>query len=188
METFILIFIALLVFHFLYEAIILPSIHNVLRYKILALRDGLMNVVIDDKKQISPRDFNYLMHHLEICYYHIDRITISLIVKTHWFFKKNPTYVKDNNIMTDDDVRFKNVNDYQDQAYKYMFVGFLANSAMLFLYLFPIILLAVLLIVACGYGNRAFQYLVRKLSAGADQVFDNKPIKETGYCYHHAAA
>jgi len=183
METFIIIASVLLLFHFIYETTILPSIQNVLRFKVYAIRNKLINIVVNDKKQISPSDFNFLMHHISISYQHIDKITFSLLIGSYFEDRHSYEIPEDTVIVNTDNISFFQGKEYEEKCMKYMFFGFVANSFMLLLYLSPLIFIIIMFSWVFGTTKKLHDKLVNALTISADQKFDTKPLKNNTFCY-----
>lgn len=79
----------LAVVHFVYEAILLPSFRQDIRYRLFALRDQLRSLMADERDGLEPEAFRYMQESLNIKLAFLHRVDIRLIYYANRMFEKN---------------------------------------------------------------------------------------------------
>ena len=75
--------------HFVYEAILLPSIRQNLRHKIFALRDRLRAFKAENPAQCSDETFGLMDEQLSWLIHNLPKITFSLVSQSERLLKRN---------------------------------------------------------------------------------------------------
>jgi hypothetical protein len=176
MGTLLFICFIIAIFHFVYESLILPSMILRLKFKYEKLKDEVIRIAIDQNGKIHEKEYNYMLHNIEILSRNMHNMTISTILNAERFFKEHPNIVKENNLMTINDVKNKRFKQIHRESIKMSLFALMFNSLMWAIYLLPIFFIAHIF----GRTRKTYQKLIEKLSMTTDQNFDD--VVNNGYC------
>ena len=145
MSTLILIAMVLVLVHFVYDKIILPTIGLHLRYRLFELRDQLRKIIIEEGRTERDKAFIYLQDGISVLLNRLPEITLSLNRQISKELQTNEELKRQieeriNLINQSGNTRllelYKETNRVIEKA-------FLANMGIWFIYLFPIALIIV---------------------------------------------
>jgi len=145
MSALFFIIIALAVVHFIYEGIVLPSIRLSLRYKLFALRDELRWLKIDKSSEVNNESFAYLQSAINNSIKLLPAINVKALFSVNKIFEKNPELLK----IAKERFEFVYANSTDKMRsimkdnFKIFTYAFIANNMILFIYLLPIVIIAV---------------------------------------------
>ena len=136
----------LAVVHFVVETTLLPSYRLKTRFQAFALRDELRNLKMTSPLDLSGKEYNFLQESINVTVEFLSFFNIKSAIDSYTFFKKNP------GISKEADCRQKVIYECANEQYQSIRKRtlrlaretFLANSAMLILYLFPFMLAIVI--------------------------------------------
>jgi hypothetical protein len=178
METFIIIIVVLALFHFVYEAIILPSILRKLYFKIEKLKDEAISIVLESNGKIPPIEFNITICSLDYLSRNIKSFNFIKILKGYIFAKNNPDAIKKYEKIETENSSNKKLLKLKKEEIDIVFPAFLANSFMLILYLLPVIFVVTVFLIFFGKTKKA--YKIVKNSYEIESNIDEIPNE--GYC------
>ncbi len=82
----------LAVVHFVYEAILLPSFRQDIRYRLFALRDQLRALMADESAGLDPEVFRYMQSSLNVKLAFLHRVDIRIIYYANRLYKKDEAF------------------------------------------------------------------------------------------------
>lgn len=94
MTTLFLLLLYLALWHYIYEAILAPSLRLRLKHRLFALRDQLRMIQIERDSQVMQEDIAILHDGLNYYMSRLDRVTPSLVVRSHRRMQANPAMRK----------------------------------------------------------------------------------------------
>lgn len=148
MEPYILTAVAILVCHYLYEAILRPTLLIVLRSRLLILRSHLL-------QDLATQDSNFPEYKilLERIQYSLNRID-SIYIWTYWG-PRSPHDLTGRNDSTGNNIKaLSGINQIEKQFTQYLAFVMVINAGMLLLYLLPLTLTAIGIFMLFNKGRR----------------------------------
>lgn len=94
MKTLILIITVLTAAHFIYEAILLPTIRQSLRFRLFRARDELRMLKFEFPHQVSDSAFEYLDQAITMQMNYQHRLTVGLVATCELEYQRNPELSK----------------------------------------------------------------------------------------------
>lgn len=150
MATIIFFVILISGFHFVYDGIIAPNLRMSLRYKLFALRDILIDLKLEKKKQFNDEAFSYIHESINTAIRHLPNYNITNVFKSLSAYNNNPElreFVKKKRDVVEQCSLYE-LQEIDFLKFKYSFIAFIINSGGWAIYLFPIILLMFIIIAA----------------------------------------
>lgn len=131
-------------FHFIYEAIVLPSIRQHYRNRLFALRDRLRSIYINQKDAIDYEIFNLIHDSLSNFINRIHTLTISTEAEFVRMYNTDENFRKiiDKRRTMVDGCEHKELKRIVEQANAILKRSFIANAGAWFIYIIPIVLMA----------------------------------------------
>ena len=142
MSTLILIAMVLVLVHFVYEKIILPSIRLHLRYRLFELRDQLRKIIIEEGRTERDKAFIYLQDGISVLLNRLPEITLSL----NWQISKELQTNEELKRQIEERINLINQSgntrllELHKETNQVIEKTFLANMGIWFVYLVPIAL------------------------------------------------
>lgn len=145
MNTAIIIIIIVAVLHFIYESIVLPTIHLYLKNRLFSLRDQLRYLKIEQQKGLSEDVFNYLHDSINVFLPRLHLLTISLLIKC------SKSYNNNKSLRNEVIKKRKAIKECQNNEFKNIYkeiveihnLAFIANMGAWFFYIIPVALIAI---------------------------------------------
>lgn len=146
MANLIFILSLLVLWHFIYDGIILPTIRLNLRYKLFTLRDRIRTIKNEKQDKVDNQVFHYLNNSINVSIRYLSSYNIDLLVKANREFKKNPDLNKrvNHNIKFVHDCSDNEVQNIYLKEIKYCALAFISNSGSWLLY-FALIIIPILI-------------------------------------------
>lgn len=163
MAVIILILILLTIFHFVYESIIAPSLRIKIRYKLFELRDELRRLKFNEGQNISEDVFKQVDYSVNSSIKHLPFYNFKLLYDAKKEFDSNEKLKKqvEQKIGLIEECHIDSIREIFDKTNRYSSFAFLINTGAWLLYLFPFI---VILILIAGFNKALIklkQYVAR---------------------------
>lgn len=160
-------------FHFLYDAILLPSIRLDLRYRLFKVRDSLVNMKIEHGEKINDDVFNTLFFSINSTINRLPYFSISLFIGAKKEFEKNP-YLRnkvDKRVQLINSCEIKELKNISRQNNDLAFLAFSLNAGAWLIYLLPILILLYLVkqIFSLALGLKK---IIQELTVTSDHDFN----------------
>lgn len=139
------VFLALVVFHFVWEGIIAPSIRLEIRYKLFKLRDELRRLKIEQGNRFSDEIFDDLQKTINNEIGLLHRGNIGNLYRAYRKFGNDEGLVAEMTRLEKliEECPLDEVRDVRNKSVGWGMLGFLVNSGGWFVYIVPPVLLAI---------------------------------------------
>ena len=136
-------------YHFFIEAILLPILRIKYQYKLIALKDQLISLKIDHKKELADETFEMLKDFIWGVYSNYPQLNILNILITKSKIHKDANLIKEieKEIEFFSKHKLSEVQKIFDGCMRIAAKGYLLNSLVWMLYLLPLFLIFILVIV-----------------------------------------
>lgn len=145
MSTLIILFIILALWHFVYQAILLPSFRLKLRFKLFTLRDETRALKMKHQNDFSEETFRWLEGRINSIIANLRFIEFSTLYEANKFIKSDKKIEeKIRKRMSDiEDCKIVEVRDVYNDSLKIFLLTLLANGGSWGIFLIPIALLTI---------------------------------------------
>lgn len=166
MITTTIIFIILCIYHFVYEMIIAPILRTGLRNELFALRDQLINVEIFGKSKIGNEAFDIMQDKVNFTLSALEHADIMNLLNAIMSYNMKVDFKEelDRRMAIVESVGNKELWRISDNIQIVLLKAIAVHHGAWALYLFPIIMAAVLYKKATGLGIRVFDAVIRPVS------------------------
>jgi len=139
--TLLLILVALSLFSYIYDGIILPSIRMNLRFELFKLRDEVRTVSLEHKKEID-REVHLLQDNINIAVNLLHQLNVDFLFKAQRVFEENRSLQKkvSERVTLIEECSVEDIRRIKKRVTKVVRYAFFANSGSLFLFLLPAII------------------------------------------------
>ena len=153
MATLMLIVFGLTFFHLILESTILPTFRNEIKYGLFAQRDQLRRLRLKYGDELSDAVYSDIQHSINVLVNILPLLDRSTIDRVNKDLKTNPELEKKVNERVEllNSCKIEEVKDINQKITNYAFTAILVNSISFSIYLTPLILLALLIILAVGF-------------------------------------
>lgn len=140
MEIFIVGMILIALFHFIYDGILLPSIHLDLRFRLFALRDELRDLKMQYRDSIDDEVYQIIQSSINNAVNILPQINVSMLIKTQKLVEidKNLKEKIRKNDRKIEECAVKECKVIRQKSLRCLTYAFFANGGAWFLYLIPI--------------------------------------------------
>lgn len=177
MSTLILIFILLVLWHFIYQAIILPSLRMKLRFKLFVLRDKIRALKIKHQKDFNEETFMFLEGRINAIVKNLPFIEFSTIYDANKFIKSDKKIEEKirERMRNIERCELNDVKDVYNDSVNIFILTLLANSGSWG----PIIIPIAILIITFQAGKNLIKEVLLLSDNDLDRVISNKDIALT---------
>lgn len=167
------IFFMLVLWHIVYDLLILPNVRLTQRYKLFKLRDDLRNLKAQEESHVSDEVFLYVDEMISATIRMMPLYSIVTLIEVMINFSKDPENEKEYqaNMMLLENCRVVKVKEIYIGCCKIGYEAFLLNSGGWFAYIIPII--------AVAFLSRKIAELMKKIvvmpEASVNQLIHNAP-------------
>lgn len=132
------------ILHFVFEAIVAPSLRLDLRYRLFALRDELRSLKIEHTEQLDRKHFEYLHESINVTIAFLNRFDIATITKINQLVEHDAELRQRVEARSKilDDCGLKSVKEIRRKTVRIAGAAFLTNSGAWGLYLLPVAVIA----------------------------------------------
>lgn len=161
------IFVALAIFHFVWEGIIAPSTRLEIRYELFKLRDRLRRLKIECNDQIPDELFGILQRSINTEIRMLHNADIASLYEANKKFGDDKELLAEMNKIEKliEECPIAEVKEIRDKSIWVLFVGFLVNCGGWAIYIIP------MFIVLLSYGT--VKLLIKKLVGLSDNDLNN---------------
>ena len=176
MFTLLTILIFLAAFHFVYEAIIVPSARLALRFKLFALRDQLRNLKIVHGDRLDGEVFEYLQGSINNTIRILHRIDIATILRLDRTLNKNTGLRRQVEKRTEvlhtqlENCPIEEARKIHKKNVSIFLQALLINNGGLFLYILPFVLVVVISVLVSSHANRQIESFERIVHIPENQM------------------
>lgn len=129
--------------HFIYEAIIAPSLRLSVRFDLFALRDELRALKIEQGDALSNKHFEYLQDSINAIVLMLPRFDAGMLNSMNKELENNKELEAkvEARVKVLDDCVTPSVSKIREKSLRLAYAAFAINTGMLFLFLLPLIML-----------------------------------------------
>lgn len=177
MTTIILLFIILVIWHFIYQAILLPTLRLRLRFELFKIRDKVRKLKIDEKEVFSDEAYYFTENSVNSLLQNLHFIEFSTLVEAKKFFNSNK---KASERIEKIEEVFSNcasnkVSEIHNDISTVFILTLFANSGSWIIYIVPIVLIA----LTFGGIKRLVEKMLFLSDGDYDKILTNKDIALT---------
>ncbi len=164
--------IIMAIVHLMYHQVVLPSLIQSLKFKLHKLHDEVMSMVIDDKKNIPPEEFNFTMHIIEIAFKNLSNVDLLSLFNMNDIIKEEGEGVLKSEIEEfEKQIRNERLKRINEECVEIVFKAFVRNTFMAALYLSPIFIIVYVISKVFGYSKNLKELFFNKFNNQIESDF-----------------
>ena len=166
MEYFLVTLLVIVLFHFVYESLLAPSLRLRLRFDLFVLRDRVRNLKIDNPKEFQDKHFHHLQDSINTLIALLARFDIATLSRIEAEMKSDPALKRraDERSRILDDCQLEEARKIRHQTLRLASVALALNSGGWFVYIVPTLAIVAVWFGLSGYVS-SFQGRIKTVIA-----------------------
>lgn len=173
------------IIHLMYQFVVLPSLKQSLNFKLHKLNDEVISMVIEDKKNVPPIEFNFTTHIISAVSDNLsDYNLISLFRIKNKVKNEDDRVIKSKIKEIEEQIHNERLKEIHEKCLTIAFKSLIYNSFMLLVYLLPIfIFLYIISRIFFGYSKNIKKLYLNMINNRVESNFTSNNTLQKQYCY-----